>query len=114
MHDDEKRMSIGEIGRTLARLEESQRQQTEKLEEIRSQTTTFVGRHEERLNGIDREIRDLKLARHPFVSSVSNARVTDRGDAIAINIPVNTKTIVALLLALAAIVAGLFGSKVPL
>ena len=56
-------MTIGEISRSLARLEKSQSEQTSKLDEIKEQTVKtngYVGRHEVRLNGLDREMRDLK------------------------------------------------------
>lgn len=60
-------MTIGEISRSLARLEKSQSEQTVKLDEIKeetSKTNGYVGRHEVRLNGLDREIRDIKRAHH--------------------------------------------------
>lgn len=61
MSQDE--MNAWEIGRTLARLEEAQKTHGEKLDEIKEQTMKtngFVGRHEVRLDGLDRELRDFK------------------------------------------------------
>ncbi len=92
-------MAIGEIVRTLRRLESSQHEQNDKLDAIKAQTAKtngFVGRHEERLNSLDRE---MGRRTHP------QDRAVDRGDAIAINVPMNAKTITTLLLVLAALIA---------
>lgn len=106
-HDEQisTRVSIGEIGRSLARLEAAQGRHEEKLDEIKEQTLKtngYVGRHEERLNGLDREVRDLK-GRRP--GSHELKRASDRPDAITVNVPINAKTIAALLAAAAALAA---------
>ena len=69
-------MTIGEISRSLARLEKSQSEQTSKLDEIKEQTVKtngYVGRHEVRLNGLDREMRDLKREHHHAPPAVPDA-----------------------------------------
>jgi uncharacterized coiled-coil protein SlyX len=110
-------MTIGEITRSLARLEKSQAEQTTKLDEIKTQTVKtngYVGRHEVRLDGLDREVRDLKRA--PVVEDHSLTRVSDRTDAMTLTIPNKViKSVIAfLILALASAVASYFGLKLPL
>ncbi len=101
-------MTIGEISRSLARLEKSQYEQSVKLDEIQDQTSKtngYVGRHEERLNGIDREIKDLKGRRvHPH----AQLRAADKPDAITLNIPI-TKTSMTLMLS---VVGGIIAAAI--
>jgi hypothetical protein len=83
-------MTIGEISRSLARLEESQSKQTVKLDEIKEQTVKtngYVGRHEVRLAGLDREVRDLKRA-HPQTPNhlPSTPVATNEGESIQIKV----------------------------
>lgn len=91
-------MAAGEVGRSLERIEASLWAHGQKIDDIKEQTAKtngYVGRHEERLNGIDREMRDLKRA--PAHHAMK--RASDRPDAITLNIPMNGKTIAALLVA---------------
>lgn len=102
-------MTIGEISRSLARLEKSQHEQTEKLDEIRDQTVKtngYVGRHEERLNVLDREVRDIK--RLPRLHEMKRAE--DKGGFITMQIPVgliDAKKIAAIV---ASVIAGLIAA----
>lgn len=109
-------MTVGEIGRSLLRLETSQREQNEKLDEIKEQTAKtngFVGRHEERLNGLDREVRDLKRGGHRTTHTL--ARQSDRPDATTFTIPNNVLKAIGVVLgaAIAAAIAAFLGVKQP-
>lgn len=89
-------MTIGEISRSLARLETSQREQIEKLDEIKDQTSKtngYVGDHERRLNRLDEEVRDLK---RPHQHHHDLKRSADRPNAITVSIPI-TKTSMTML-----------------
>src|SRR4051812_9795322 len=115
-HQDE--MSIGEIGRSLTRLELSQKVQTEKLDEITEQTTRTNGnliRHDEWLKRHDSEIRDLKRGQ-PDGGSHNLRRAADKKDALTFTI--SRATIITAAIALgsfvAALVAALMGWKLPL
>lgn len=85
-------MQLGEIGRALERLEEGQRAHGDKLDEIKEQTLKTngaIGRHEVRLNVLDREMRDLKRERHaaptpPALPSIPVS--TNEGESIQIKI----------------------------
>lgn len=107
-------MTIGEISRSLARLERSQSEQTVKLDEIKSQTVKtngYVGRHEERLNGLDREIRDLKGRR---IYPHDQRRADDKPDAITFSIPTTKKTVAVVLSVAGGIIAAAFTAALKL
>lgn len=107
-------MTTGEISRSLARLERSQHEQTVKLDEIKSQTVKtngYVGRHEERLNGLDREILDLKGRR---VHAHDQRRADDHHDAITFSIPTTTKTVTLVLTVAGGIIAAAFTAALKL
>ena len=100
-------MTIGEIARSLARLEASQREQTQKLDEIKEQTTKTNGsvlRHEDKLVAHDREIRDLKRSR----ATHELKRATDTAEAITLSIPTNKKALTVMLSTAGAIIAAAF------
>lgn len=114
-------MTIGEIGRTLRRLEDSQSLQMTKLDEIKEQTTKTNGtviRHEERLNSHDREIRDLKRSTpHPADSRQHTMRrAADQPGAMTLTVPKNTLIAIGVVLgtAIATAIAALLGVKLPL
>lgn len=112
-------MTVGEIGRSLTRLETSQREQTEKLDAIKEQTTKTNGaviRHEEKLQAHDREIRDLKRGVAPANSGHNLRRTADRKDAMTFTIARNTVISAAIFLGtfIAAMVAAFMGWKLPL
>lgn len=76
------------------------------LKEIQAQTTRTNGR----VDGHDRDLIDLK---RPRTGTHEQRRTTDTGNAVTINIPINTKTILAILSAIVALAmmgwkAGLF------
>lgn len=99
-------------------LEKMDREHGEELREIRKQTTATNGRVtaiETKIDGHARELGRLNSAVFPrtaIVDTVPARRATDKGDAIAINVPMNAKTITALILTLAALAAAAFGGKV--
>jgi hypothetical protein len=100
-------ITIGEIGRSLVRLEESQKDQTLKLEEIKEQTTETNGsliRHDEWLKRHDTEIRDLKRA---SVERHELKRTDDRPDVITLQIPAGVLSAKTISMVLAAVVSGL-------
>lgn len=100
-------MTIGEISRSLARLEQSQDKQTAMIAVIQTQTVKtngYVGRHEERLNGLDREMRDIKQT--PRAHGLQ--RTTDRADAITLSIPTNKKALTVMLSVTGGIIAAAF------
>lgn len=102
-------MTPGEIGRSLKRLEDSQAIQTQKLDEIKQQTTKTNGR----VDRLEDDVVDLKRHHHR-TGTHEQRRVGDSPNAITISIPINRQTIIALLSAAAAIAvmgwkAGLFG-----
>ncbi len=81
-------MNSGEISRVLARLERGQAAHGAKLDEIREQTMKtngYVGRHEERLTMLDRDVRDLKLAAPP-PPPPSLPIMTPEGESLSIKI----------------------------
>ncbi len=83
-------MTIGEIGRSLARLEASQVEQNEKLDVIKEQTIKTngtVGRHEVRLGVLDREMREMRRAHPPTPHQLPTLPVaTNEGEAIQIKV----------------------------
>lgn len=114
-HPDD--MTIGEMGRTLERLEESQRQQTDKLDEIKEQTTATNGnliRHDEWLKRHDTEIRDIKRGM-PSGSAHSLRRASDKKDAMTFTVSRNTIITIAIALGsfAAAMLAAFMGWKLP-
>ena len=101
-------MTIGEISRSLVRLEKSQGEQTIKLDEIKSQTVKtngFVGRHEERLSVLDREVRDLKRAR---IVQHASRRASDNHELITLNIPTNKKALTLMFTVAGGMIASAF------
>lgn len=97
-------MNIGEIGRSLTRLENSQREQNEKLDEIRDQTMKTNGTllvHEERLKFL--ESRDRRRAHHQHEMK----RTSDRSDVITLNIPAGVLDAKKMAAVVAGVLAGL-------
>lgn len=108
-------MTVGEIGRSLTRLEESQRRQTDLLDEIKEQTTKTNGsviRHEEWLKRHDTEFRDLKRGR-----AIKHGldRQADRFDATTFTVPNNILKALGIIIGtgIVAAIAAWFGLKGP-
>ena len=102
MADD---VTIGEVHRLLVSMKD---EHGEALTEIRRQTTATNGRviaAETRLNGHDREIRDLK---HRAVSQHQQRRASDRADAITLNIPTSKASLTLMLSVVGGIIASAF------
>lgn len=103
-------ITIGEIGRAMERLEDSQRFQTDKIEKILLQTTATNGR----VTALERDVRDIKRTRASVTSEHEQRRASDSPNVITVNIPINAKTIMAILAAAGTIAvmgwkAGLLG-----
>jgi hypothetical protein len=82
----------------------------ESLAKISEQVTKTNGRvngHDQRFVGIDREIRELK---RPHAIHEAK-RVTDRSDAITLNIPINAKTVTTFFLVVVGILVGVLKAK---
>lgn len=97
-------ITLGEVGRSLKRLEVSQQLQTNTLDKIKEQTTRTNGRVdalERRVEtDIGRELRELKQTRRAAASDATLA--PDRPDVITINIPagvISPKTIATIVAA---------------
>jgi hypothetical protein len=108
MTDD---VTIGEVYRKLTDIDERHSAQLKSIDDQARLTNGRMTRAEARLDGHDVEFKDLKQARRP--ASHELKRSTDRSDAITLNIPINAKTIMALLaaaitIAMAGWKAGLF------
>lgn len=99
---------LGEVVRSLARLENSQREQNDKLDEIREQTFKTNGTlllHEQRLK--DLESRDRRRAHH---HQHEMKRTTDRPDMIALYIPAGAVSPKVLALVISALVSGMIAA----
>ena len=93
-------MTAGEIGRSLNRLEISQREQTETLGEIKDQTIKTNGR----VTALERDVRDLKRHRH------TATREGDRSDVMTFTIPVGAISTKTVALVITALVSGLIAA----
>lgn len=93
-------ITLGEVGRALERLEDSQRFQTDKIEKILLQTTATNGR----VLVLEREVRDIKRHR---ATTHEQRRVTDRGEAMTITIPAGAINVKTVTMVISGIIAGL-------
>ena len=93
MHED--RVTNAELYRLLV----SMKEQLEDVYREQKKTNGNVIRHEERLNGLDREVRDIKVSRGMKTGASSGG--------VTITVPTDGKTIATLLLALGALLTAL-------
>lgn len=96
---DDRDITIGEVVRLLQRQDE----QLALILAEAKKTNGNVIRHELRLDGLDREVRDLK--RRPAGPKPATGDDAAARDGIVITVPTNGKTIAALLLALVSLLA---------
>lgn len=99
-------ITIGEVGRSLGRLEDSQKVQNRKLDDIKEQTTMTNGR----VTTLERDVRDLKQHRLERVHHDPAKRASDQSDVITINIPASAISAKKISAFVVTVLAALFGA----
>ena len=97
-------ITVGEIARSLTRLEVSQRDQTEKLDVIKDQTTRTNGR----VTALERDVRDLK--HDPRMVRHDPTRTADRTDVITVQIPAGVVSAKTITMVISGVLAGLLAA----
>lgn len=99
---DREEPTLGELHRTLQRIE---REHGAVLVEIREQTTKTngtVGRHEERLRVVERDIGRMQQQRAGVMQALAGGESDKR--SLTLSVPMDAKTVVILLTALATVI----------
>ena len=99
-------MTIGEVMRSLGRLEISQREQTAKLDNIDKQTT----KTNSRVDRLETDVNSLKRDRDPRTGRHDLKRADDRTDVITVQIPAGVVSAKTVTFVVSSVLAGLIAA----